>query len=565
MTRRWLGVAALGSALFAGVGIAGAAVPGEVLGLTIDGDVLSWDPAPGATTYNVYRGYLQDLARGSNGSTLEGEVASLSRVDTMTPVVGEGFFYLVTAANAEGEGTMGPGAGDVARPNATPWPGLAVAGRWEGPLNWPCEAVHLAILHEPGDPAGWKMLTWEGRPQPSATFLWDPVNDLHTEYDTDDSVFCAGHSFLPDGRLLATGGDVEAPSGWGVNTTWTFDPANPGWVRGPDMLDGRYYPTNVAMGDGRTAVFGGNAEGLANQYVEAFAPGPESMQLLGSTYPQITEYPQMFLLNDGKIFQAGPINYNHTYDPVADHWQYVDMSAFGFRTAGTAVLLPNSQKVLITGGFAVHPNSTETAEIIDMAAATPAWRSTDSMHFRRMNLNSTILPTGEVLVTGGGYDDIVPVYPSEIFDPATESWTVAATMHSFRRYHSTAALLPDGRVITAGSDYNYTVEYYSPGYLFRGPRPVISTADAVATYGGTIVVTTPDAASIASVVMLRPAAVTHAFNQDQRYVQMPFLRSGNDLTVSVTGNPNEAPPGYYMLFVLNGDGVPSEARFVHLQ
>jgi hypothetical protein len=162
------------------------------------------------------------------------------------------------------------------------------------------------------------------------------------------------------------------------------------------------------------------------------------------------------------------------------------------------------------------------------------------------------------------------VLETERFDPATGDWSVLATAAVPRVYHSVALLLPDGRVWTAGSDYatgshEPRMEMYSPPYLFRGPRPSIASAPAVATIGTAFSVGTPDAARIATVALVRCGTSTHAWNGDQRWVDLEFAAQTASLTVTAPPNANVAPPGHYMLFLLDEDGVPSVAKILRVQ
>ncbi|TMI03992.1 MAG: DUF1929 domain-containing protein, partial [Betaproteobacteria bacterium] len=151
-----------------------------------------------------------------------------------------------------------------------------------------------------------------------------------------------------------------------------------------------------------------------------------------------------------------------------------------------------------------------------------------------------------------------------MWDPATESWTTMASAQAVRLYHSAALLLPDGRVLTTGGDDITQVELYSPPYLFAGARPTITSAPAVVSFGQSYFVETPDAANIAKVRWIRLGSVTHAFNMNQRINSLSFSQAPGGLNVVSPSNPNLAPPGHYLLFILNANGVPSIAKIVQL-
>jgi hypothetical protein len=109
------------------------------------------------------------------------------------------------------------------------------------------------------------------------------------------------------------------------------------------------------------------------------------------------------------------------------------------------------------------------------------------------------------------------------------------------------------------------MQIFSPPYLFRGPQPVISSAPTSAQYGQTIAVSSPDAASITTIKLIRPGSTTHGFNMTQRIVHLSFTRAADGtLQVQMPTNPNLAPPGPYMLFLLNSQGVPSKAAMLFL-
>lgn len=243
-------------------------------------------------------------------------------------------------------------------------------------------------------------------------------------------------------------------------------------------------------------------------------------------------------------------------------------------------------KVLIVGGNPrddcdssipkpIFPSA--TAEVIDLNTATPVWRMVSPMAIGRRQLNATILPDGKVLVTGGtsapGHDDPAGgVFFAELWDPATEQWTPMAAHIRYRGYHSNGLLLPDARVLMGGGGHpdppggtaENNAEIYAPSYLFKGPRPVITAAPSVVTYGQTFHLQTPDAASITKVNWIRLPSVTHGFNESQRINRLSFLAISGALNVTAPASANLCPPGHYMLFALNNNGVPSVARIIQI-
>ncbi|HKY31063.1 MAG TPA: galactose oxidase-like domain-containing protein [Candidatus Polarisedimenticolia bacterium] len=443
------------------------------------------------------------------------------------------------------------------------------AGQWALPMDWPASAVH-SILMKNG-----KVLFYRGDEDVPVTHVWDPATNQIQTQTVAGIIWCGGHSVLPDGRVLATGGATHQGAATGPRHAFLFDPDTQQWTRTVDMRKGRYYPTHILLGDGRTLLFSGADEnGLTNEQVEAFAPGAsggaDQWQLLSGAERSMTYYPRMHLLPNGSIVHVGPEKTTDLFDVVGWVWQVIGTTRYGKRTHGTSVMLPpGHERIMIMGGRdrgLPDPLATNRAEILDMSHPSPSWAEAAPMNHRRMHLTNVILPDGKVLVAGGTSDeDVTAVYPAEIYDPAANAWTVVASMRTRRGYHSSAALLPDGRVLWAGSNGNKTAEVFSPPYLFRGARPSVTSAPTSALYGQDFTVQTPDAASIASVALLRPNASTHAFEMEQRYVPLPFSQSGSgSLAVTAPFEPDVAPPGYYMLFLVNTSGVPSVARFVLL-
>jgi len=252
----------------------------------------------------------------------------------------------------------------------------------------------------------------------------------------------------------------------------------------------------------------------------------------------------------------------------------------GNRDYGTSVLLPLTPangfkpRVMILGG--ANP-ATNTTELIDLSVSQPQWVNGPTMAHARIQLNATILPNGKVLVSGGSTKDEDPAsaaLETELYDPDANSFTTGSSMAFPRLYHSNTLLLPDATVLAVGGNplrtvYEPHLEIYSPPYLFNADgtaatRPVISRIDQAIHYGANFYIRTPYPTDIKSVVLIRPGAVTHAFDMEQRLVGLSFTSSNGQLYVKAPASGNIAPPGYYMVFILDSKGVPSKAAFVRL-
>ena len=210
----------------------------------------------------------------------------------------------------------------------------------------------------------------------------------------------------------------------------------------------------------------------------------------------------------------------------------------------TSVLLPGVAKIMEIGGSTAS-GPTATCEILDTSASTLAWTPTGSMNFARVWANTVLLADGTVLVVGGGQSGSYgsPIFTAEIYDPATGVWTEMAAQTAPRIYHSTAVLLPDGRVLSAGESHGslaQTGEIFSPPYLFKGARPAISSAPSAVSYGQGFTISTPDAASITRVALVKAGSVTHSNNFDQRYVDCTFTAGSGSL--SATAPPTATTP-----------------------
>jgi hypothetical protein len=387
------------------------------------------------------------------------------------------------------------------------------------------------------------------------------------------NLFCAGQAQLPDGRILVVGGYDSI----GAANANIFDPVTQTWSAVPNMAYRRWYPTATTLPDGRMLVTSGAQSCLTclADLPEIFDPATGKFSTLTTARLAVPYYPFMFVLPDGGVVDAGANEQavaTSKLNLTSGAWATVDPIVRSGHSA--AMYLPG--KILKTGTAAdsgTSGNAAATAFVIDMNQPSPSWRQVASMANPRAFQNTTILPDGTVLVTGGGtaldgYDVNKSVFAAELWSPTTETWRTLASASIPRLYHSTALLLPDGRVLSAGSGndgpaVNQTQgQIFSPPYLFKGARPSIVSAPDSLQYGAPFAVQTPDAGAIASVSLIRPGAVTHGFDEDQRFLPLSFSTGNGALTVQAPANSNLAPPGYYMLFLVNSNGVPSIAKFV---
>jgi hypothetical protein len=436
---------------------------------------------------------------------------------------------------------------------------LSVLGRWSPPQTWPVTAVHDHMLHTG------KVLFWTYSDE---AWLWDPATaGLTPATRAGFNTFCTGHSFLADGRLFVTGGHIS--NSVGLPNAAIYDPASNSWVRHANMNAGRWYPTNTTLANGDVLVVSGDIDTTqgVNRLPQVWQAATGAWRDLTSAQLALPLYPYMYLAPNGRVFAAGPSQTTRYLNTSGTgSWSVVANSSYGYRDYGSSVLYDDG-KVLIVGGGNNPP--TNTAEVIDLNASTPAWRSVAPMANRRRQVNATLLPDGTTLVTGGsresGFDNAAgAVYAGELWNPVTETWTTVASFTKYRGYHSFALLLPDGRVLSGGGDGNQSAEVYEPGYLFKGARPVITSTPSTVAYGQSFFVGTPDAAQISRVSLVRLSSVTHSFNMDQRINRLAFSAAVDGLDVAGPGNANLSPPGYYMLFILNVSGVPSVAKIVRV-
>jgi hypothetical protein len=445
-------------------------------------------------------------------------------------------------------------------------------GQWSAPFAWPAVAIHAALLPN-------RQVVTYGRHHRQPV-LWNPANPgSFTTLPLPADFFCSGLTLLKNGKLFLAGGHAGVDN-FGLKSAYQFDQATRQWIRSADMRNGRWYPTLTTLPNGQIlAISGGDTSAALNRIPELFLPGQNRWKALPGAARDVPYYPMMFVAPDGKVFMAGPEQSTAFLSTSGSgSWTAGPTRLFGYRDYGSAVMY-DAGKILVAGGG----SPTATAEVIDLLGAR-AWTFVGSMSVARRQLNATLLADGTVLVTGGtnagGFNSAPTnsaVLAAELWNPASPaSWKKLASMSHHRLYHATALLLPDARVLVAGSGEpaatgltdDLTAEIFSPPYLFKADgtpatRPVISSVSTIA-YGTTFTVGTASAAQITKVMLVRLSAVTHAFDMNQRGVQLNFSVGSGSLTVTAPLNTKLAPPGHYMLFIVNSSGVPSVAKVVKL-
>lgn len=502
-----------------------------------------------------------------------------------------------------------------------------VAGQWGPVFQLKNVAIHAHLL-----PTG-KVLYWGRRQKVGdttfaslnehfcTTFLWDPATGQSSQtkdspkLDSGDGVnlFCSGHSFLADGRLLVVGGHLFDSEG--VNQACIYDAVADTWTALPRMNNGRWYPSAITLPDGGVLALSGSfAQGRPQPPPDNPVPPPTGTTFPTNPNPQIWSgnawaptlnfvglqlFPRLHIEpKQGHVFMAGPQGETFFLDVTGQGvWTPGPVRDAALRDYAPSVMYDSGKVLYIGGGLDTDTHlPTNLAEIIDLNDPNPQWKRTAPMHFARRQHNATVLPDGTVLVTGGtqgvpgnpqwlAFDNVRPggpVHAAELWDPTTGQWKLMAAEDVDRCYHSTALLLPDGRVLNAGGgeyapgnpalpnhpnppgDSHSDAQIFTPPYLLKGLRPVIAAAPVEIIYGNSFEITVGANDDIAKVSWIRLGSVTHSCNQNQLLNFLTFTQTATKLTIQAPANANVAPPGHYMLFVLNKEGVPSTAHIAQI-
>ena len=422
----------------------------------------------------------------------------------------------------------------------------------------------------------------------------DRVYEIPTEVDGD--LFCCGHAFLPDGRLIVAGGTSKyddkifgfpIPPFSGLDHSYTFDPVSSRWKKASTMKNARWYPTCISLPDGRVMVMAGLSKSFPWAFLnklEVYSPDDNTgqwQQVVGANH-WVPMYPRLHLLPSGDIFYAGSYNTHYTFPfslrsfPSATYsirnnkWTTIGNPNNIKREEGTSVLLPLlppdyvARVLLIGGGTQPGTDAINDVEIIDFSERHPRYKSIKPLKHPRYYVYPVLLPDQTVLVLGGktgikGHimkdstkrnrhlskihepgtvpHDPHAVLEPELYDPLAKKWSSMAHMRVDRLYHANAILLADGRVMTAGSNPDRRVnelriELYRPPYFFKGERPTIFKIPKIILYGTEFQIETADTEAIKSVALIRPSVTTHCVNTEQRYIGLEFTRKNPSLLSS---------------------------------
>ncbi|MBD2776912.1 galactose oxidase-like domain-containing protein [Iningainema tapete] len=468
----------------------------------------------------------------------------------------------------------------------------ATQGQWSSIIDLPLIPAAAATL-----PDG-KVLLWSAsnrtdytigfNPQ-TWTSIFDPITKEATDtliFSTKHEMFCPGTSHLADGRILIAGGSDDS-------ATTIYNPFTDSWQSTQTMNIPRAYQSNVTLSDSRVFTIGGSwKETTIAKNGEVWQDDLGWLRLDNALVdPIIGKDPEgvyrgdnhawLFAASNGRVFHAGPspqMNW-FTTSGLGSVTSTGNRGDDTYSMNGTAAMY-DIGKILKAGGaeaYSLGYPANNRAYVIDINNDVTV-RKVAPMQYARGFHNSVVLPNGQIIVIGGmpnpvTFSDQNAILVPELWNPISETWSSLASLLVPRTYHSVALLLADGRVFSGGGglcgkcDVNhFDAQIYSPPYLFNSDgtladQPTINTAPSTAVYGSTIEVTTNRA--ISNFSLIRFSSVTHSVNNDQRRIPVTFTTAGtNSYNLEIPANAGVAPPGYYMLFALDSQGVPSVANTI---
>ncbi|MBT2510259.1 DUF1929 domain-containing protein [Streptomyces sp. ISL-98] len=382
----------------------------------------------------------------------------------------------------------------------------------------------------------------------------------------------------------------------GIKEAYEFDPVAEKYITVDPMNEARWYPTLTTLQDGKVLSLSGLDE--IGQIVpgkdEIYDPVTKKWEYTG-VIRKFPTYPAIFLMNNGKLFYSGS---NAGYGPADEGrdpgvW---DLKTNKFKkipglsdpdrmeTSATVRLPPaQDEKYMVIGGGGVGESekSSEKSRLVDLKEKNPRFKDGDPLDQGTRYPSASLMPDDTVLVTGGSNDyrgrGGSNILQARLYDAKTGTYRRVADPAVGRNYHSGSLLLPDGRVMIFGSDSLYAddantkpgvfeqrIEIYTPPYLFRDARPTITGGPKTVERGGTATFKSAHATSIKDAKLMRPSAVTHVTDVDQRTVALDLKKTKDGISVTVPKNRALVPSGYYMLFVTDDQGTPSEGVWIEV-
>jgi hypothetical protein len=491
-----------------------------------------------------------------------------------------------------------------------------IADDWSPKINLtsggnPVAPIHLSLLPD-GELIAMGPKTFRmtpptlGQPLPAEVSVTEMSGQVPYE-ESVDSLYCSGHVLLGDGVFFTVGG---ISAGYGIPYAMSYDDSL-GWMRFDHHMLGtgdteesgprHWYPSATLLADSRVLVTAGRDlwQGFysENRSVEIFDPASATWSLAS---PHATSPPEIFNFNYSHVFQLprpvgdfdivmiGEDGYPVLFSTATGQWQvgpsHRPPGSPVFSNLGTSTLmLPirlneyewgySNGSIMMAGGN-LGTDYSGSADVYD--PVLNAWRELD-LGVQRTHASEVLLPDGRILVVAGYNNDTnpdrVPTGFAEIIDPA-DNFSVSWSRNPYpetRAYHTVALLMPDGRVLVGGgNDANNAgnekpdFRFYYPDY-FEGSRPVITDFPEDLDYNGSYSVGWSGANTVGEVVLLAVGSMTHSVDFSQRHIQLQIQGSYSG-TTSFLGpaNASVAPPGYYMLFVLDESRKPSVGKIVHL-
>ena len=413
---------------------------------------------------------------------------------------------------------------------------------------------------------------------------------------TNTDLFCSTLGLLPqDGKVMIAGGDriVNGVRNYANADVNVFDPATGNLAKQSQPMNfRRWYASGVITSKGDYLLVGGRDDVLvAGVNEETYSttpeiyspttgwrtlPGARSDAAFGNTRRNWW-YPKAWLTPTGRVAVLANGTSIYQLDPSGGGTVQVWKPASGKLLNGSA----DHPAVMFKPGKVLSSRDGTSVQIIDFNGSAPTVQNAAPMSTRRAFGSMTLLPDSQVWANGGSSDGLIQltsaVYTSELWNPFNGTWTLTASATKPRLYHGNAILLRDGRVLTGGGGApgpvkGLNAEIYYPPYLFKrdgsgtlAPRPAVtsvSTRSLLWSSPFTMQMSTAD--PVSRVVILRTGSATHAFNGDQRLIWLTHAQVGNELQLTMPGSRANAPPGYYMIFVIDPKGVPSVGEIVKL-